>query len=616
MLLGVDVGGTFTDAVLVAGEHVHTAKAPSTPKDQSEGVMDAVRGALEAAGASPADIEVFAHGMTVATNALLEGNGARTALVATEGFRDLVELGRQARRELYRLCAAHPAPLVPPDRRFPAPERMGPDGVLRELEQDAAQALAEDVAACGPEAVAVCLLHAYRHPEHEQRVRDALVERLGEGVHVSLSHETVGTFREYERAATTEVDAALSPLLAAYLRRLVERTGEEGLPTPAIMQSSGGLADIGVAADHAAFTVLSGPAGGAAAAALLAERCEEPDLLCFDMGGTSCDVCVVEGGAVRESAGREVGGRPLALPMVDIHTVGAGGGSIGWRDAGGALRVGPRSAGAEPGPACYGRGGTEPTVTDANLVLGHLDPAEPLAGGVELDADAAHAAVKALAEELGLSVEECAAGIVRVANAEMVRAMRVMTVERGVDPRDFALLAFGGAGPLHAAAMAEELGMTKILIPRASGVLSALGLAAAERRRDHARTVFLHGDGLTAGALAVVDGDAAYDVRYRGQSFELTVRDVEADPAAVREAFEAIHEERYGYSDPEGEIEVVTIRERHSEPGPDVAFEGGEAEDVTGPAVVRLPEATLVVPEGWSGTTDRTGTIVLTREAS
>jgi len=616
MLLGVDVGGTFTDAVLVAGEHLHTAKAPSTPKDQSEGVMDAVRGALEAAGAGPADVEVFAHGMTVATNALLEGNGARTALVATEGFCDLVELGRQARRELYRLCAAHPAPLVPPDRRFPAPERMGPDGVLRELGQDAARALAEDVAACEPEAVAVCLLHAYRHPEHEERVRDALVERLGEDVHVSLSHETVGTFREYERAATTEVDAALSPLLAAYLRRLVERTEEEGLPTPAIMQSSGGLADIGVAADHAAFTVLSGPAGGAAAAALLAERCEEPDLLCFDMGGTSCDVCVVEGGAVRESAGREVGGRPLALPMVDIHTVGAGGGSIGWRDAGGALRVGPRSAGADPGPACYGRGGTEPTVTDANLVLGHLDPAEPLAGGVELDADAAHAAVKALADELGLSVEECAAGIVRVANAEMVRAMRVMTVERGVDPRDFALLAFGGAGPLHAAAMAEELGMTKILIPRASGVLSALGLAAAERRRDHARTVFLHGDGLTADALAVQDGDAAYDVRYRGQSFELTVRDVEADPAAVREAFEAIHEERYGHRDPEGDIEVVTIRERHSEPGPDVAFEGGEAEDVTGPAVVRLPEATLVVPEGWSGTTDRTGTIVLTREAS
>jgi N-methylhydantoinase A/oxoprolinase/acetone carboxylase beta subunit len=616
MLLGVDVGGTFTDAVLVAGEDLHTAKAPSTPKDQSEGVMDAVRGALEAAGATPGDIEIFAHGMTVATNALLEGNGARTALVATEGFCDLVELGRQARRELYRLCADHPAPLVPPDRRIAAPERMSPDGVLRALDDDAAAALADEVAGCEPEAVAVCLLHAYRHPEHERRVRDALLERLGDDVHVSLSHETVGTFREYERAATTEVDAALSPLLAAYLRRLVDRTKDEGLPTPAIMQSSGGLADIGVAADHAAFTVLSGPAGGAAAAALLSARCEEPDLLCFDMGGTSCDVCVVEGGAVRESAGREVGGRPLALPMVDIHTVGAGGGSIGWRDAGGALRVGPRSAGADPGPACYGRGGTEPTVTDANLILGHLDPGEPLAGGVELDAGAAREAVGRLADALGLSVEDCAAGIVRVANAEMVRAMRVMTVERGVDPRDFALLAFGGAGPLHAAAIAEELGMGRILVPRASGVLSALGLAAADRRRDHARTVFLHGDDLTADALAVEDGDAAYDVRYRGQSFELTVRDVDADPAAVRHAFEAAHEERYGYKDPEGEIEVVTIRERHSEPGPEVRFEGDEGEDVAGPTVVRLPEATLVVPEGWRGTTDRTGTIVLTREGS
>jgi N-methylhydantoinase A/oxoprolinase/acetone carboxylase beta subunit len=616
MLLGVDVGGTFTDAVLVVGERLHTAKAPSTPRDQSEGVMDAVHAALGAAGADPGDVEILAHGMTVATNALLESKGARTALVATEGFTDLVELGRQARRELYRLCAAHPAPLVPPGRRFAAPERMGPDGVLRALEDDAAKRLADDIAGCEPEAVAVCLLHAYRHPEHEQIVRDALAARLGDGVHVSLSHETVGTFREYERAATTEVDAALSPLLAAYLRRLVERTKDAGLPTPAIMQSSGGLADIEVAADHAAFTVLSGPAGGAAAAALLAARCEEPDLLCFDMGGTSCDVCVVEGGAVREAAGREVGGRPLALPMVDIHTVGAGGGSIGWRDAGGALRVGPRSAGAEPGPACYGHGGTEPTVTDANLVLGHLDPGEPLAGGIELDADAAHEAVARLADELDLSVEDCAAGIVRVANAEMVRAMRVMTVERGVDPRDFALLAFGGAGPLHAAAIAEELGMTKILVPRASGVLSALGLAAADRRRDHASTVFLHGDGLTGEALAVKDGDAAYDVRYRGQSFELTVRDVAADPAAVREAFEAVHEERYGYRDPEGEIEVVTIRERHSDPGPDVAFEGEEGEDVEGPAVVRLPEATLVVPEGWSGTTDRTGTIVLTREAS
>src|SRR6266536_1271430 len=524
MLLGVDVGGTFTDAVLVAGGTLHTAKAPTTPDDQSRGVMAAVGRALESAGASAGDVEGFAHGMTVATNALLEGTVARTAFVATAGFTDVVALGRQARRELYRLCAAHPGPLTPTERRFAARERTGPEGVLEPLAD--LDALVDAVAAAEPEAVAVCLLHSYRHPDHERAIGEALRARIG--AHISLSHEVVGTFREFERAATTEVDAALSPLLARYLRRLSEAADGAGLPAPAIMQSSGGLASLQTAADHAALTVLSGPAGGAAAAALLAERCGEPDLLCFDMGGTSCDVCVVEGGRVRETTAREVGGRPLALPMVDIHTVGAGGGSIGWRDPGGALRVGPRSAGAEPGPACYGRGGTEPTVTDANLVLGHLSADAPLAGDVALDAEAAHAAVARLAAELGLDVRACAEGIVRVANAEMVRAMRVMTVERGVDPRRFALLAFGGAGPLHAAAIADELGMTKILVPRASGVLSALGLAAADRRADAQRTVLGDGeagvDALRDEVRATLGGEpeleVAWDVRYHGQSHE------------------------------------------------------------------------------------------------
>src|SRR3954468_6078061 len=545
MLLGVDVGGTFTDAVLVSGRRLHTAKAPSTPRDQSEGVMDAVRAALEAAGAEAGDVEVLAHGMTVATNALLEGRAARTALVATDGFTDVVELGRQARRALYRLCAAHPAPLVPPDRRFAAPERCGPDGVLRSLDDEAAARTAEAVASCEPEAVAVVLLHSYRHPEHERRLGAALRAQLGD-VPVSLSPAVGGPFREYERAATTEVDAALSPLLARYLRGLLERAGDAGLPAPRIMQSSGGLTDAGRAAEHAVLTVLSGPAGGAAAAALIAARAETPDLLCFDMGGTSCDGCVVEGGSVRETASREVAGRPLALPMVDIHTVGAGGGSIAWRDPGGALRVGPRSAGADPGPACYGRGGSEPTVTDANVVLGRA--AGPMAGGVELDHAAAERAVAGLAAELGLEPATCAEGIVRVANVEMLRALRVMTVEQGIDPRRFALLAFGGAGPLHACAMATELEMQRVLVPRASGVLSALGLAAADRREDTARSVLAP---LAAGALAdLPDGDRAFELRYRGQSHELTVRGCEADPAALREAFEALHEERYGYSDP------------------------------------------------------------------
>jgi N-methylhydantoinase A len=619
MLLGVDVGGTFTDAVLVAGGVVHTAKAPTTPDDQSRGVMAAVERALEGAGARAGDVEGFAHGMTVATNALLEGTVARTAFVATEGFTDVVALGRQARRELYRLCAAHPAPLTAPGRRFAARERTGPDGVLQELTD--LDDLVDAVAGAEPEAVAVCLLHSYRHPDHERAIGDALRERLG--VHVSLSHEVVGTFREFERAATTEVDAALSPLLARYLRRLLDASRDAGLPTPAIMQSSGGLAALETAADHAALTVLSGPAGGAAAAALLAERCGEPDLLCFDMGGTSCDVCVVEGGRVRETTAREVGGRPLALPMVDIHTVGAGGGSIGWRDPGGALRVGPRSAGAEPGPACYGRGGTEPTVTDANLVLGHLSADVPLAGDVDLDAGAAHAAVERLAAELALEVRACAEGIVRVANAEMVRALRVMTVERGIDPRRFALLAFGGAGPLHAAAIADELGMTKILVPRASGVLSALGLAAADRRADAQRTVLgsdENSDPPTLDALrdevaAALGGEAeievAWDLRYHGQSHELTVRGAEREELRAR--FEALHEERYGHRDPHGDVELVTVRVTGRLPAAPVDFGAPAGEEVAGPTVVALPEATLVVPEGWSGATDETGTLVLER---
>ncbi|HEV2815469.1 MAG TPA: hydantoinase/oxoprolinase family protein [Solirubrobacteraceae bacterium] len=609
MLLGVDVGGTFTDAVLVVDGRAVTAKAPTTPQDQSRGVLDAVHRALERAGREPGDVTAFAHGMTVATNALLEGRGARTVLIATEGFTDVVELGRQRRKDLYRLCAAHPAPLVPPERRVAAPERATPQGVVRALEDPhgvARQALEHE-----PEAVAICLLHADRFPDHERALGEALEES---GVHVSLSHDVVGTFREFERAATTEVDAALSPLLSSYLRRLVATGEDAGLPQPSIMQSSGGLADVELAARHAALTVLSGPAGGAAAAALIADRTGLRDLLCFDMGGTSCDVCVVEDGRVRETAGREVGGRPLTLPMVDIHTVGAGGGSIAWIDPGGALRVGPRSAGADPGPASYGRGGTEPTVTDANLVLGLLDRDTPLAGGVTLDHELAEKAL----DRLGMGVREAAFGVRRVATAEMVRALRVMTVERGVDPRGFALLAFGGAGGLHAADIADELGIRTIVCPRASGVLSALGLAAADRRVDVQRTVLgreYDADELVAEARERIgdpdaEGEVVYDCRFRGQSFELTV----SDPAEFPQA----HEERYGFTEPDGAVEVVTVRATARIPGAHVELAADDDDlppgtRIEGPAVCALPEATLVVPEGWSGEVDEDGTVVLHR---
>jgi N-methylhydantoinase A len=656
MLLGVDVGGTFTDAVLAFDGRIVTAKAPTTPGDQSQGVIAAVGAALERARRPAAEVRSFSHGMTVATNALLEGRSARTALAATEGFTDLIALGRQDRAELYRLCASRPPPLIGEELRFAVPERMTAEGPLRPLEPGDADALAQRIADRDAESVAVVLLHSYRHPDHERMLGEAIARALPDA-HVSLSHEVVGTFREYERAATTEIDAAISPLLASYLRRLVESADEAELPEPAIMQSNGGLIDIGAAAGHAAWTVLSGPAGGAAGAAFVARAVGTPEALCFDMGGTSCDVCVIDGGSVQERGAGEIAGRPLVLPMLAIHTVGAGGGSIAWRDPGGALRVGPQSAGADPGPACYGRGGSEPTVTDANLVLGLLSADAPLAGDVALDLELARTAISKLAGELGLDLHACAEGIRRVAGAEMLRALRVVTVQRGIDPRRYALLPFGGAGPLHATQIAQELGIETIVCPRASGVLSALGLVVSPSRRDVQRSVLLAGDELTADAIAdavaelgerarralgapEADLAATYELRYRGQAFELAIPgSTGPQPAALREAFEAEHEDRYGYSDSEQTLELVTIRLTATTPGAEVELtaeeqgaelqrtrrraivdgkeveievlrgEPGPGTEIGGPAVVELPEATLLVAPGWSGKADSTGTI-------
>jgi N-methylhydantoinase A len=654
MLLGVDVGGTFTDAVLLDEGDVHTAKAPTTPGNESAGVMRAIGEVLERAGARAGEIGVFAHGMTVGTNALLEERGARTALIATRGFADLLEIGRQDRPHLYRLCTPKPAPLVEPALRLEAEERIGPGGVVTPLGKEEPERLAAQLREEGVESVAVCLLFSYLDPSHERRIAAHLRERLP-GVHVSASHEVLPRFREYERCSTTTIDAYLSPLLGRYLGRLGEAAEAAGLPPPQVMQSSGGVAPAREAARAGAWSVLSGPAGGAVGAGLLARTSGGGDALGFDMGGTSCDVCVVEGGEVRRTDSRSIGGRPIQLPMVDVHTVGAGGGSIGWRDSGGALRVGPRSAGAEPGPACYGRGGREPTVTDANLLLGHLAADSRLAGGVALDVGAAEAAVGALARSLDLEPLEAAAGILRVANQEMVRALRVVTVERGIDPRGFALLPFGGAGPMHAAAIASELGIETILCPRASGVLSALGLCASDRRRDTTRTVMLSGAELNAGRIAAEVGDlvaiagadlgearpeVVYEMRYAGQAFELPVPGpVEPDPVDLRERFERAHEERYGHRDAEGEVVLVDIRLAMVVPGPGPRLAGAAAgsrieessrpvrfggewvetpvlrgEPATGaraegPAVFELPDATLVLPPDWTAEVDEAGTI-------
>src|SRR5215211_3916980 len=657
MLLGVDVGGTFTDAVVFDGSKIHTAKSPSTPDDPSRGVLAAVEAALRRADAEASDVEVFAHGMTVGTNALLTESGARTALIATDGFTDVLEVARQNRPELYRLCAPKRTPLVPPELRFAANERTGPDGEIEPLAAGEADRLVAAVKESGAESVAICLLFSYLDPAHEHTLAESLRSELPD-VHVSASCEVLPQFREYERASTTVIDAYLSPLLGRYIARLVESGGELGLPEPLVMKSSGGVAPAAEAAQAGAWSVLSGPAGGAVGAGLLATISGDGNAVGLDMGGTSCDVCVVEDGKVRRTDSREIGGRVIQLPMVDVHTVGAGGGSIGWRDAGGALRAGPRSAGAEPGPACYGRGGTEPTVTDANLLLGYLAASSTLAGRVELDVDAARAAVGSLADDLGLDTLETAQGIVRVANQEMVRALRVVTVDRGIDPRGFALMPFGGAGPMHAAALAEELEIERLLVPRAGGVLSALGMIASDRRRDTARTVMLSGEELTTQRIATEVGalrdwlaagleDAAveviYELRYVGQSFELPVPGPERpDPGELAGGFAAEHERRYGYRDPESAIELVNVRVALTVPGPSPepraaeagglerrtrrARFGGEWMEMTvlrgepgagvedsGPCIFELPEATLVLPPGWRARVDSRGTIAAER---
>jgi N-methylhydantoinase A len=654
VLLGVDVGGTFTDAALHDAGSLWTAKVPTTPADHAEGVLRAVDRVLEAARTQAADVTTFAHGTTVGTNALLEERGARTALVATKGFTDLLDVGRQNRPHLYRLCQPKPSPLVGEADRFALGERIGAGGeVIAEPSEDDLEELAGWLADSGCSAVAVCLLFSYAEPAHERRVTELLRDRFPQ-LHVSASHEVLPKFREYERCSTTVIDAYLSPLLAEYLSRLGDRARDRGLPEPVVMLSSGGVLGAGEAARSGARTVLSGPAGGAVGAGLTARASGDGDAVGLDMGGTSCDVCVVEGGAVRRTDARQIAGRPLQLPMVDVHTVGAGGGSIAWLDSGGALRVGPRSAGAVPGPACYGLGGREPTVTDANLLLGYLGGDSSLGADLEIDAGLAERAVAELARGAGIDTVEAAAGIVRVANQEMLRALRVVTVERGIDPRGFALMPFGGAGPMHAAALAEELGMDRVLCPRASGVLSALGLLASEQRRDTARTVLLSGEEVTGDRLAdevasLVDAigeglreatpEIAYEMRYLGQAFELAVPGpVRADPAALASAFADEHERRYGFRDPEAEVEIVSIRvgmatprdplslppapegelrssSRRARFGHDWAETDVHRGDppagfsAEGPCIFELPEATLVLPPGWSAAVDEHGTI-------
>ena len=553
--VGVDIGGTFTDVVVWSGKEMAGRKLPTTP-DPSDAVADAVHDLA---------LDVFLHGTTVATNALLEEKGARVALVTDPGFEDLIEIARQDRPSLYDSSADRPRPLV--GRR----DRHGYDGDVGLL----LAALAES----SPEVVAVGLLESYLHPETERQLAAALASAVE--VPVLSALDISPEFREYERLATTVLSAYLTPSVAGYLRRLDDRL-EMG--TRLIMTSSGGLIPFESAAGAAARLVLSGPAGGAVAAAAVGRHHGYETVLSFDMGGTSTDVARITGGVLAGGGGSTAAGRVNRVPAIPIHTIGAGGGSIAWLDSGGALRVGPRSAGAIPGPVSYGRGGTEPTVTDANLARGHIPADLALGGMVSLNLEAARQALDGLAERAGLSSSALVQGVIEVVDSHMEHALRAVSVEEGADPRQAVLVAFGGAGGLHAARLAARLGIGKVLIPPLSGVFSALGLLLAERRTDTARTVITTPDdpGLSE-AVAAVGREAAAsyrqmfgsghrtlsftaDVRYRGQAHELEV--AFGDVELIAESFEEAHRERFGFNRPGEPMEVVNLRAAASAPAP------------------------------------------------
>ena len=565
------MGGTFTDVAMWDGTAMTVGKVPSTPRDQSEGVMAGAGAAIRTD--TRADL---LHGTTVATNALLERRGARTLLVTDAGFESLIEIARQDRPSLYDPFADRPRPLADPEMRLGV--RAPGAGHDDELDAMAASvaAVARDQ---GAEAVAVCLMYSYEDPVVER----ALAERIHRqfGVPVSASAQVVAEFREYERFSTAVLNAFLSPEVSRYLGSLADRAGRAGfIDEISVMRSSGGLVSLGHASAFPASILLSGPAGGVVAAAALGELMGSDTLISFDMGGTSTDVCRVRQGRPEVTYNREIAGHACLMPSVAVHTVGAGGGSVAWADPGGALRVGPRSAGAEPGPACYGRGGTEPTVTDANLVLGRLDPAARLAGTVALRSDLARNAFERLGSELSLEPIDAALGVVAVVESHMTHAVRAVSVEQGTDPRDAALMAFGGAGGLHASALARSLEMDSVIVPPYAGVFSAFGLLLSPPRADAAQTINATGadrDRLPAAARDLmeaahrqIEADSGrpaqtasliVDMRYVGQAHETSVPYPEGEPWEVLcERFHRLHAQRNGFARPSDPVEAVTVR--------------------------------------------------------
>ena len=674
--VGVDSGGTFTDICLFEEQtgRVETWKVPSTPDDPSRGIASGVeegmRGVLpEATDRPAAAIVYFGHGTTVATNALIQHRGVKTGLVTTDGFRDLLEIGRQKRPDLYDIQADKPLTLVPRDLRLEVPERLRHTGeVDTPLDEERMRAAARTLKAAGVKAVAVSFLYGFIRPDHEQRAVKILREEMPD-VFVSAGHEIAPEFREFERLSTVVLNAYLGPVMQGYIRRLSPRLQSLGMTaTPHLTQSNGGVIGFATAADMPVRAVLSGPSTGVVGAQAIGRLAGFTDLITFDMGGTSTDVALLQDGRCRLAAEATVHGYPIKAPMLDIHTVGAGGGSIAYVDSGGLLKVGPRSAGADPGPACYDRGNEEPTVTDANVVLQTLNPQHLLGGRMKIRQDLAKQAVERLAERLGLGIPETAQGILSVVTANMARALRVISVQRGHDPRDYTLMAFGGAGPLHAVRLAKELDIGRVLVPKNPGILCAMGLLLTDLRADFALTRLL--PATEASTAVVAEGFAALaeragrwfehetiatadrriartvDMRYQGQNYELSVAVpegpiTEASLPALLAGFADVHRQRYGFAADGDPVQIVTLRVEatgavrkaellaHPEAGPEASGAIVQRRPVwlaearaivdtpiyardslrpgnrfAGPAIVEQMDATTLVPAGWIARVD------------
>ena len=665
-MIGIDTGGTFTDVIRVDDDgSIRLIKIPSTPADPAQSFLAGVREIGEGDGRS----DDIVHGSTVGTNAVLERRGARTAVITTRGMADVIEIGRQARNDLYSLRVSRPVPLVPRELRFEIDERVTAEGdILKAPSEVELGALAELVTASGAETVAVAFLFSFLRPEHEQAVREALRRRLPANFPISFSSEVVPEFREFERTSTTVLNAYVAPVMQSYLSR-IDETVES---TVRIMSSNGGSMTIGQASSFPVETLLSGPAGGVVGAFEVARAAGYDRIITLDMGGTSTDVSLCDGEVQRTSEG-SIGGYPLRVPIVDIHTVGAGGGSLSSVDAGGALTVGPESAGADPGPAAYGRGGG-PTVTDANIMLGRLPSDRPLAGRMALDGAAAMAAIGGVAQELGITPQQAAAGVIRVANTNMEQALRVVSLERGHDPRDFTLVAFGGAGPLHACELAVGLGIGSVLVPRMPGALSAWGMLSVDVTRDYSRTAMRDLSDTSEEEIARLVGEieqdaqgdleavglsadqatfsASADIRYQGQGYELSIPLDAPDGLSLEERFHAAHLRRFDHSHPDWPTEVVTLRLRAAIPlrrpelGATDAADGLDASHallgqttlmadageiaaplydrdallvgnlIAGPAVLTQTDCTTFVPPGWVGRVDEHLNLILERASA